>query len=432
MHTPQTAVIAFLSGKEIFHAVLPPGEYVMGRKPGVEIVLDSENVSRRHARLMLNYHDWLIEDLGSSNGTRVGGARIREATLVFPSQRVQVGDVEVELHPVRAAEPDDSPDPQTAAVGRFLSAQLRAESKYEVKGMIGMGGMGAVLEAEERTTRRRVAMKVLLRSGSAENVARFVAEAQITAQLEHPNIIPIYELSVNAQDKPFYTMKLVRGDSLARVLGDLRDGRPEAVAQFSLPELLRVFDKICDAAAFAHAKRIVHRDLKPDNILLGRFGEVLVMDWGLAKPLAKSAEEAVKPSTSIAVDSVRHTDSGLAMTTSGAAVGSPRFMAPEQAAGLAGIDHRADIYALGAILYQMVTLEPSVRGKDPLEILENVVQGRITPVLEALAGRALPHLASAPSLERLAAVTMKALSTEPAHRQSSVKALQAELRAGLR
>ena len=408
--------------------MLPPGEYAMGRASDVPIRLDSKNVSRRHALLTLNYHEWLIEDLGSANGTRVGGKPIREATLIFPQQELRVGDVEVRLHPLRSEQSDDSLDPHAVAVLRFLPPEIRGVNKYGVHGLIGMGGMGAVLEAEDLDTRRRVAMKVLLKTGAPENVARFVAEAQITAQLDHPNILPIYELSVNAQDKPFYTMKLVRGESLRKVLDELREQKAEAAARFPLAELLKVFDKICEAVAFAHAKRIVHRDLKPDNILLGRHGEVWVTDWGLAKPLPRRADEASDFETSTAIDSVRHTDPAAVETESGMAVGSPQFMSPEQAAGSHAVDERSDVYSLGAILYQMLTLEPPVRGNDRFEILENALNGRITPIPESLAGKAIPHLAGATSLEHLSGVVMKALSADPARRPSSVKELQASVR----
>ena len=428
MRTPLTKVIAVLEGREIFRAVLPPGEYVIGRATDAAIRLRAENVSRRHAKLTLNYRDWLIEDVGSSNGTRVGGRRVVETTLVFPHQEVLLGDVELrlELEPAQAS--DRSLDPHAAALLRFLPPGICRDTNFRVLGLIGIGGMGAVLEAEDPATRRRVAMKVLLGTGSAE-VARFVAEGQITAQLDHPNILPIYQLGLNAQDKPFYTMKLVRGVSLEKALAELQEGDAEILARLSLTELLRVFDQICAGIAFAHAKRIVHRDLKPDNIMLGRNGEVWVTDWGLAKPLLRRAGESTGLVTSVAINSVRHTDPSAVASSSGLAIGSPQFMSPEQAAGVETVDERADVYSLGAILYQMLALKPPVQEASVMETLEAVAQGKLVPLADRLAAWRPPHLAGNSAVDQIAELATWALAMEPERRPASVKQFQARVRA---
>src|SRR5580658_4108114 len=145
--------------------------------------------------------------------------------------------------------------------------------------------MGAILDAREATTERRVAMKVMLDGSSPDDLTRFVAEAKITGQLEHPSIVPVYELSVDENGQPFYTMKMVRGITLQKVLQLLAQDVSATVKKYPLPVLLTIFQKVCDAIAFAHHKAVLHRDLKPENIMLDDFGVVLVMDWGLAKRL---------------------------------------------------------------------------------------------------------------------------------------------------
>lgn len=326
MLIPRTEVIAALEGQELYREILPPGEYVIGRETGIRIRVHSDRVSARHAQLTLSYFDWVIEDFGSTNGTFVGGRAISEQTLIFPGQEVRVGNVELRLRRVRIDDVAASLAPQTEAVLRYLPSELRGERKYRVKGLIAIGGMGVVLEAEDAGTRRLVAMKVLLHLDSPIDVARFIEEAQITAQLEHPNIVPVYELSVNELDKPFFAMKLVRGHSLQNILSGLRLQLPASLRQYPLDELLRIFNHVCDAVAFAHSKGVIHRDIKPDNIMVGDFGEVLLMDWGLAKTLGKSANtfpDAQDATVRTVVHSARRDDDGMASTLPGEVLGTP-------------------------------------------------------------------------------------------------------------
>ncbi len=434
MIIPQTELIAVLAGRELYRGTLPPGQYTIGRDEDVQIrLLGSERVSRHHALLSLNYFEWLIEDLRSSNGTFVAGELIAGPTFIFPQQDLRVGDVQLHLRRLRTDDAGSSLAPQAEAALRYLPTEIRGERKYKIKGMIAMGGMGVVLEAEDVSTRRVVAMKTLLSTDSAEKVARFVDEAQITAQLEHPNIVPVYEVNVNELEKPFFTMKLVRGETLKQVLHGLRLERPKTVRHYPLSELLAIFLKVCDAIAYAHSKGVVHRDLKPDNLMLGEFGEVLVMDWGLAKPLGHDANASPTDSGVLEmVDSLRRSDPDAINTLPGARLGTIQFMSPEQAEGKSReVDGRADIYSLGAILYNILTLRPPIDGADEREMLTNVATGQITPPSRAIAGRALPHLADGKLPAKLVKIVLKAMSRDPGDRHPTVRALQADVQTHL-
>ncbi|MBI3670886.1 MAG: serine/threonine protein kinase [Acidobacteria bacterium] len=233
-------------------------------------------------------------------------------------------------------------------------------TKYRVLEGVGRGGMGAVYLAEDTTLGRRVALKTLdLPDPTGELTARMLREAQILARLEHPGIVPVHDVGRLADGRVFYTMKFVRGDRLDRHLGKMS----------SPADRLRIFQKICDAVAFAHAHGVVHRDLKPENVMVGTFGEVLVMDWGVAKVLRDPAGrgEAMSDSPQRNVPATgeapredgsasEHTVVAPAPTAHGAVLGTPGYMAPEQARGeVENLDARADVFALGAILRFLLT-----------------------------------------------------------------------------
>lgn len=213
-----------------------------------------------------------------------------------------------------------------------------ASGRYEIARRIGQGGMGAVYLAEDRELRREVAIKVMRSPApAAEAEARMRREAQVIARLEHPGIVPVHDIGRLADGRIFYVMKWVRGVNLE-----------EYAAGRSTGELLRVFLKVCDAVAFAHENGVIHRDIKPGNIMVGVFGEVLVLDWGVAKVLGDpSSIESTVPGS---------VETGDLVTQDGAIVGTPGFMAPEQASGkIHLIGPRTDVYALGAILRAILT-----------------------------------------------------------------------------
>ncbi|HEX7695758.1 MAG TPA: serine/threonine-protein kinase [Candidatus Acidoferrum sp.] len=235
-----------------------------------------------------------------------------------------------------------------------------AGTRYRLLGRVARGGMGVVYAAEDGKLQRRVALKVLDVPGTDGDLAnRLIREARVLAALEHPGIVPVHDVGTLADGRVFYTMKFVEGNRLDKYI--------ESVASF--PDRLRIFLRICDAVAFAHARGVLHRDLKPANIMVGPFGEVLVMDWGLAKILraevSSGAREAdpqatvfEKPEpTNIAGDA---TEISVA-TGHGTVMGTPGYMSPEQARGdVEHLDARSDIYGLGALLRFLLTGQPQI------------------------------------------------------------------------
>jgi serine/threonine-protein kinase len=237
--------------------------------------------------------------------------------------------------------------------------------RYQLQGEIARGGMGCILKGRDADLGREVAVKVLLEqhTGRTELMRRFVEEAQIAGQLQHPGIVPVYEIGA-LEGRPFFSMKLVKGQTLAQVLVE-RNGTTQ-----ELPRLLLVFERVCQAVAYAHARGVIHRDLKPSNIMLGGFGEVLVMDWGLAKVLHRGggadeeADECQPAVTEVRTTRGGNPGSGVGSDTqAGHVMGTPGYMAPEQARGeIDLVDERADVFGLGAILCEVLTGQPPFTG----------------------------------------------------------------------
>jgi signal transduction histidine kinase/tRNA A-37 threonylcarbamoyl transferase component Bud32 len=250
-----------------------------------------------------------------------------------------------------------------------MPAPAASTGRLQLVGEIARGGMGAILKGRDVDLGRDIAVKVLLEThqGKTELAQRFIEEAQITGQLQHPGIAPVYELGVFPDRRPYFTMKLVKGKTLAALLAERKDPAEER------PRLLHVFEQVCQTLAYAHARGVIHRDLKPSNVMVGAFGEVQVMDWGLAKVLREGgvADEA-KARQQQQAATVIHTQRSAGSsapevgshTQAGSVLGTPGYMAPEQARGeVELVDERADVFGLGAILCEVLTGQPPFTGK---------------------------------------------------------------------
>lgn len=293
-------------------------------------------------------------------------------------------------------ESDDSPV-LAPADARKESAQPDV-GRYQIHGEIARGGVGRVLKGRDVDLGRDVAMKVLLAEHKTRPIMirRFMQEAQITGQLQHPGILPVYELGLRDDQRPFFTMKLVKGRTLSDLLAD------RAAPLDDLSRFLSIFEHVCQTMAYAHARGVVHRDLKPTNIMVGAFGEVQVLDWGLAKVLRSRTASATasEDNTTLNRDQneqveIRTRRGAGAHSVVGSVMGTPAYMPPEQASGdVDQIDERCDVFSLGAILCEILTGTPPFTGSKS-EVLQDSAAGRLEPAINRLdASRANAELIS--------------------------------------
>jgi serine/threonine-protein kinase len=253
-------------------------------------------------------------------------------------------------------------------------------------GEIARGGMGAVLKGRDPTLGRDLAVKVLLEAhrDNPELVGRFLEEAQIGGQLQHPGVVPVYELGRFDDHRPFFTMKLVKGQTLDALL------KQRASPHESLPRFLTIFEQVCQTVAYAHARGVIHRDLKPSNVMVGAFGEVQVMDWGLAKVLPQDADnEKTTPSTgdTATVSRTARSASASDVSQAGMVMGTLGYMPPEQALGqVEALDERCDVFGLGAILCTILTNLPPYVASDALLLHCKAMDGDLTDCFSRLDG----------------------------------------------
>jgi serine/threonine-protein kinase len=288
---------------------------------------------------------------------------------------------------LQEAEPAGTAEPLVQAASPELPPPAERDGRYQLFGEIARGGMGAVLKGRDPDLGRDVAVKVLLEEhrGDVALVRRFVEEAQIGGQLQHPGIVPVYDVGSFADRRPFFTMKLVKGHTLAALLR----GRPHPAD--GLPRSLGIFEQVCQTVAYAHARGVIHRDLKPSNVMVGGFGEVQVMDWGLAKllPRGGAADDAAagKTDQETVVATARSGGPDPDLSRAGSVLGTPSYMAPEQARGeVDRLDERADVFALGSILCEVLTGEPAFTGRGSLEVLRSASRGEMGEALGRLDG----------------------------------------------
>ncbi|MGK0434165.1 MAG: formylglycine-generating enzyme required for sulfatase activity/serine/threonine protein kinase [Planctomycetota bacterium] len=337
----------------------------------------------------------------------------------------------------------DHRPPSTATddlIRRLAEAPKLDVTRYEIEGEVDRGGMGVILKIRDCHLNRPLAMKVMLdrkeptddyeRQLSRQFLSRFLEEAQVTSQLDHPGVVPVHELGLDQEGKVFFTMRLIHGRTAGEVFAQAHSGNNGWTTMRALEVVL----KVCDTMAFAHDKGILHRDLKPDNVMVGRFGEVYVMDWGLAKVVGQDEphDQVDRPegrSAPSRIESARRrdadSDDGSSVASmDGQRVGTPSYMPPEQARGEV-VDQRADVYAIGAMLYELLAgrapyVTPGAR-QPACNILSDVVDRPPKPLTEIQ--KALPAA--------LVAIVDKAMARQRGDRYTTTQELAADIRAFL-
>lgn len=285
-----------------------------------------------------------------------------------------------------------------------------AASRYSPRSKLGEGGMGEVHLTSDLWIARDVALKVMRTEHATKQhlIARFVREARIQGQLEHPSIVPVYDLGLRSDGTIFFTMKRVKGATLATIIRGLAQKDPEIAATYTRRRLLTAMSQVCLAVAFAHSRGVVHRDLKPENLMLGDFGEVYVLDWGVAKVLDDSWAGSPK----------RNAGAPPGRTQAGGVIGTPGFAAPEQVQGdPSAIGPRSDVYSLGAILFELLALEPLHVGR--------TTEALVASTLGTEAGRPSTRTSNVPP--ELDEICARATARDPAARFPSARAIQEAL-----
>ncbi len=284
-------------------------------------------------------------------------------------------------------------------------------AKYSNFRDMARGGSAVLRTCFDQMTGRTVVMKTLLPEVRHDDkeTRRLLREARVTAQLQHPNTVPVYEIGRDDKEGLYFTMKRVSGENLFEILKRIARGDPAATGAFSLRQRLEIVEGAAQALMYAHARGVIHRDVKPENIWVGNFGEVILLDWGVAKVWGQPDDQPQHPST------VRPpSDSIQAITMAGDRPGTPLYMSPEQVnVNRAVIDERSDIFSTGVVLYEVAALREPFRGRVIQETFENIIHDHPPPPSKASPERGIPS--------RLDEVVMKAIAKNPVDRYQTMR-----------
>lgn len=353
--------------------------------------------------------------MGSGGDEGDGKRDAAEGTTVPERRRADATVMAQAFH----AAPPPSVAPQLAASSTSVEAILAEIRKppaerLQIEARAASGGMGAIDVAVDRALERRVALKTLhahLRT-SDSTVRMFLREARLTGLLDHPHIVPVYDLGERDGDRLYFAMKLVEGQTLGDVIRGLPRGPLDTATLFSL---LDVVTKICDALAFAHSRGVLHCDIKPANVMVGEFGQVYMMDWGIARLIGSDLAPASSGTPDVSAAGPRHVSA-----TDNSVIGTPCYMSPEQARGdRSRLDPRSDVFLIGSLLYEILTRRPPYTSADRAETIHLATAGSFPAPRKIAKDRSVP-----PELER---IVLRAMAKDPEGRYQTVNALREDL-----